>query len=69
MHKITEHIDGWGDIPAKETLDKFLDKLEILLRDHYATSWEVQYEFEDSWVDIKMQVTADKYEGENDDDN
>ena len=62
MDSILKHTDGWGYQPGKGALDTFLSELEVLLRKHYETAWEVHWEHEDGWIDLKLQIPSDANE-------
>ena len=43
-------------------MEKVLDEISTVLTKHYKEDWEYNYDVEDGWVDLKLQIPSDKYE-------
>ena len=54
-------ISDWEN-PSEGTMEKVLEEIEAVLSKHYKEDWEYNYDVEDGWVDLKLQMPSDKYE-------
>ena len=54
-------ISEWEN-PSEGTMEKVLEEIEVVLSKYYKEDWEYNYDVEDGWVDLKLQITSDKYE-------
>ena len=52
-------ISEWEN-PSEGTMEKVLEEIEVVLSKHYKTDWEWNYDIEDGWVDLKLQIPSDK---------
>lgn len=57
------HISEWKN-PSKGTMAGFLTDMEILLSTYYSKDWEYQFEGEDGWISLRMQIPSDASSGE-----
>ena len=54
-------ISEWEN-PSEGTMEKVLEEIEVVLSKYYKEDWEYNYDVEDGWVDLKLQIPSDKYE-------
>ena len=54
-------ISDWEN-PSEGTMEKVLEEIATVLTKHYKEDWEYNYDVEDGWVDLKLQIPSDKYE-------
>ena len=45
---------------SEGTMEVFLEEMEILLSKYYSKDWEYQFEGEDGWIGLRMQIPSDK---------
>ena len=57
------HISEWKN-HSEGTMGKFLAEMETVLRKYYSTDWEYQFEGEDGWISLRMQIPSDESSGE-----
>ena len=53
-------ISEWEN-PSEGTMEKVLEEIEVVLSKYYKEDWEYNYDVEDGWVDLKLQIPSDKY--------